>query len=85
LRHIQATESPRRGPRGARSSRAGAARQNVVDNAVRFFTADVERSGTGLGLAIAKSAMETHGGTIEARSRPGEGTTTRLRFPRRGA
>ncbi|MBC7173249.1 MAG: HAMP domain-containing protein, partial [Polyangiaceae bacterium] len=47
----------------------------------RFFTTDIDRNGTGLGLAIAKSAMQTHGGSIEASSRLGEGTIVRLRFP----
>jgi len=39
-------------------------------------------SGTGLGLPIAKKIVEDHGGTIEASSRPGQGTLLRLRFPR---
>jgi two-component system nitrogen regulation sensor histidine kinase NtrY len=37
--------------------------------------------GTGLGLAIARKAVEEHGGTIEIRSRAGEGTVVTLLLP----
>jgi signal transduction histidine kinase len=38
-------------------------------------------SGTGLGLAICRRAVESLGGTIALRSRPGEGTVVTVRLP----
>ncbi|WP_020591635.1 PAS domain-containing sensor histidine kinase [Kiloniella laminariae] len=38
-------------------------------------------SGTGLGLPLVKSFVEMHGGQLKIDSRPGQGTTARLRFP----
>ena len=40
-----------------------------------------KRTGTGLGLAITRNIVESLGGTISARSRPGEGTTMRVELP----
>jgi two-component system sensor histidine kinase BaeS len=45
------------------------------------FVKSPESRGSGLGLAIARQLVEAHGGTIEAESRPGEGTTIRFRLP----
>jgi signal transduction histidine kinase len=39
------------------------------------------RSGTGLGLFIARSIAEAHGGSVEVRSVPGEGSTFSLVLP----
>jgi signal transduction histidine kinase len=39
------------------------------------------RSGTGLGLFIARSIAEAHGGTVDVRSVPGEGSTFTLVLP----
>ena len=49
----------------------------------RFFTTDADRSGTGLGLAIVKSVVESLGGSVEVRSRLGEGTRFTLALPAR--
>lgn len=45
-----------------------------------FFTTKGER-GTGLGLAQVARIVQEHGGTVELRSAPGEGTVIRLTFP----
>ncbi len=37
--------------------------------------------GTGLGLPLVRSLMELHGGELDIRTAPGQGTTARLRFP----
>ncbi|CAN5153190.1 hypothetical protein BH18ACT5_BH18ACT5_06680 [soil metagenome] len=51
----------------------------------RFFRADSARSratgGTGLGLAIVRHVAETHGGSVEAESELGAGSTFRIRLP----
>jgi signal transduction histidine kinase len=44
-----------------------------------FFT--TKANGTGLGLAIVRQAAETHGGTVEVESRPGQGALFRVRLP----
>ncbi|GAA2741068.1 HAMP domain-containing sensor histidine kinase [Kitasatospora cinereorecta] len=52
----------------------------------RFWRAEKSRSrrtgGSGLGLAIARQLVHAHGGTIDAASTLGEGTTMTLRLPR---
>jgi signal transduction histidine kinase len=53
----------------------------------RFWRADParsrsgQRSGSGLGLAIGKWIAEAHGGSIQAQSRPGRGTTMTVTLP----
>ena len=49
----------------------------------RFYRADKSRStgGNGLGLSISKAIVEAHGGTIEAVSETGAGTTFTVRLP----
>jgi signal transduction histidine kinase len=48
-----------------------------------FFTARRAGRGTGLGLFIAATVVRDHGGKVEVRSRPGAGTSVRIRLPRR--
>lgn len=51
----------------------------------RFYRADKSRADdngeSGLGLAIARAIVEAHGGTMEARSAVGEGTTFVIHLP----
>ncbi len=51
----------------------------------RFYRADKSRSrktgGAGIGLTIVKSIVEAHGGTIEVKSAPNEGTEFTIKMP----
>jgi two-component system phosphate regulon sensor histidine kinase PhoR len=51
----------------------------------RFYRVDKARSselgGTGLGLSIVKHIAQLHGGSVEAESEPGRGTTIRVLLP----
>jgi len=47
-----------------------------------FFTTRRQAGGTGLGLSITHGIVEEHGGRIDVRSRPGEGTRITVELPR---
>lgn len=63
----------------------------ISDNGTGIAKADVEKifepffttktSGTGLGLAICRNIVESHSGTVDVESAPGQGTTFRIRLP----
>jgi signal transduction histidine kinase len=40
-----------------------------------------KEGGTGLGLSLALRAIDLHGGTVNAQSHAGQGTTVRIRLP----
>jgi two-component system NtrC family sensor kinase len=46
-----------------------------------FFTTKSEGKGVGLGLAVSYGIVQAHGGDIEVKSKPGEGTTFVLSLP----
>ena len=54
---------------------------HVFDRFYRGDAARVREGGTGLGLAIARMIAQQHGGSIEAESEPGRGSTFRVRLP----
>jgi CheY-like chemotaxis protein len=47
-----------------------------------FFTTKGQGEGTGLGLAIVQGVVASHGGALNVKSKPDEGTTFELYFPR---
>jgi two-component system NtrC family sensor kinase len=46
-----------------------------------FFTTKSEGKGVGLGLAVSYGIIQAHGGDIEVKSQPGEGTTFTVSLP----
>jgi PAS domain S-box-containing protein len=83
--------------RERRRTRRGGSTEHLIcveiqDSGVGIAAADLnmifepfystKRGGTGLGLAIANRIVERHGGTLEAESRVGAGTTMRVWLPR---
>ncbi|MBA3459117.1 MAG: PAS domain-containing protein [Deltaproteobacteria bacterium] len=74
---------------------AGACRVSIADNGIGFDEKYLDRvftifqrlhgrgvyEGTGIGLAICRRIVERHGGTITARSKPGEGATFVFTLP----
>jgi signal transduction histidine kinase len=49
-----------------------------------FFTTKDVGEGSGLGLSIVHGIVERHGGQIDVDSKPGQGTTFTVSFPRPG-
>ncbi len=62
-----------------RSTAVRDSRHHHSSNVLEFNSA-----GLGFGLAIVRAIVEAHGGTIDAASSEGAGTTITLRFPRQG-
>jgi light-regulated signal transduction histidine kinase (bacteriophytochrome) len=77
----------------------GTCRIGVADNGIGFDEKYLDRifnvfqrlhgrheyEGTGIGLAVCRKIAERHGGSISARSRPGEGATFIVTLPLRHA
>jgi two-component system phosphate regulon sensor histidine kinase PhoR len=76
------TLSARRGVLEASDDGIGVPEGDLPRLFERFFRADRARAsrGTGLGLAIVKHIVNSAGGTVEARSGPGQGLTIRCVF-----
>jgi signal transduction histidine kinase len=55
--------------------------ERVFDKFFRSAEASAGIGGTGLGLAVAREIVETHGGTIDVRSQPGEGSRFWIDLP----
>jgi signal transduction histidine kinase len=72
---------------GVRDTGVGIPPEHLPRIFERFYRADASRSreagGTGLGLAIVKHLVEAHGGTVQAASTVGSGTTILAFFPAR--
>jgi signal transduction histidine kinase len=49
---------------------------------VAFFTTKTDPKHTGLGIALVKGVCRQHGGFLELRSKPGQGTTAAIYLPR---
>jgi signal transduction histidine kinase len=66
-----------------RDTGAGISAEHLPRIWERLYRADPSRSerGLGLGLSLVKAFVEAHGGTVEAASEPGQGSTFTVRLP----
>ncbi|MBX9794624.1 MAG: phosphate regulon sensor histidine kinase PhoR [Burkholderiaceae bacterium] len=68
-----------------RDTGIGIAKEHLPRLTERFYRVDGSRSrdtgGTGLGLSIVKHVAQRHGGELEIRSEPGQGSSFKLLFP----
>ena len=53
----------------------------ILENVFDPFFSTKGKKGTGLGMSIVKTIVEAHGGTIDVRSSPADGTRMMLRIP----
>jgi signal transduction histidine kinase len=66
-------------------SGCGISREDLVRVFTPFYTTTGEGQGMGVGLSISQSAIENAGGTLDAASAVGKGTTMTVRLPALGA
>jgi two-component system NtrC family sensor kinase len=59
----------------------GISQENLSKIFTPFYTSKEATKGTGLGLSVSLGIAESHNGTIEVESRPGEGSTFSLLLP----
>jgi len=84
---IEVTTSLRRREDGraavlsVRDNGTGIAPENLSKVFTPFYTSKEATKGTGLGLSVSLGIAESHNGTIEVESRPGEGCTFSLVLP----
>ena len=64
-----------------RDTGPGIESENLAKVFEPFYTTKPDGKGTGLGLSIVRAIVESHGGTIEAQSPVGGGTTFVVRLP----
>jgi two-component system NtrC family sensor kinase len=55
--------------------------ENLAKIFTPFYTSKDASKGTGLGLSVSLGIAESHHGTIEVTSKPGEGSTCSLLLP----
>lgn len=68
-----------------RDTGSGIPEENLSKIFEPFFTTKAESKGVGLGLSVSYGIIRQHGGNIEVRSRPGEGTSFTICLPVAGA
>ena len=71
-----------RSSRSAGSSSHGSERVGAgAGDAVRPTRGVTKTQGTGLGMAVVRSVIDLHGGSLDVRSAPGQGTRVTVRLP----
>ncbi len=83
---VRRSEAPAPGASGARvevavTDTGSGISADLLPHVFDRFVKGEGSSGSGLGLAIARDIVAAHGGTIEAKSAPGTGTTIRFWLP----
>lgn len=83
--HVHCNGGPEKALVEIRDTGIGISEKDLPHIFERFYRADQARSrepgGAGLGLAIARWIVDIHGGSIEASSQPGQGTTVQVSLP----